>query len=118
MPRIIGITELGKTTFLRTLVPFYNQALKEDKLDQFFDNLIVVWLDRYPIDDACDPFFLGDPEYYEWATRHIKAVSFMFTHYIAFTIIYTLYFIGHQKTAYKHLSMELSSGTRRLELGG
>lgn len=64
MPQITGIMELGKTTFLKSLAPFFNQALKEDKLNLFFDNLIVVWLDRYPIDEACNPVFCGDSEYY------------------------------------------------------
>ena len=75
MPRITGILELAKTAFLKTLIPYYVQAEGQDKLDQFFDTLISIWLDRYPINEFCDPFFQGDLDYHEWATAHIKAVS-------------------------------------------
>jgi hypothetical protein len=80
MPRIIGIMEMAKTAFLESLRPYYVQASEQDRLDEFFDTLIVIWADRYPIDAFCDPVFRGDPLYYEWAIMNIKAVSFTISH--------------------------------------
>ena len=81
MPRIVGIVQMGKTAFLKTLTPYYIQAEEQDKLDQFFDTLIIIWFDHYPINEFCDPIFRGDPEYHEWATVHIKTVSFTISHW-------------------------------------
>ena len=80
MPQIVGIIQMGKTAFLKTLMPYYIQAEEQDKLDQFFDTLIIIWFDRYPINEFCDPIFRDDPEYHEWATVHIKTVSFTISH--------------------------------------
>jgi hypothetical protein len=76
MRRIAGVAAMDKTAFLKMLTPYYVQAEEQDKLDTFFDTLFTIWLDRYPIDEFCDPAFHGDQEYYEWAATHIKAVSF------------------------------------------
>jgi hypothetical protein len=77
MPRIIGVVQLGKTAFLKSLTLYYVQAKEQDKLNPFFDNLMIIWFDRYPINEFCDPLFRGDSEYHEWAMVHIKAVSFI-----------------------------------------
>jgi hypothetical protein len=38
---------------------------------------MIIWFDRYPIDEFCDSLFRGDSKHHKWVTVHIKAVSFI-----------------------------------------
>ena len=65
--RIRGIVQMDKTAFLNSLQPYYNQAEQEGELDCFFDILVPIWVDRYPIEEYCNPTLRNNSLHHEQA---------------------------------------------------